>query len=70
MRHDQTYLVVCFVISAAGGVALGIVVADWRFTVFATLIFAAPLGATAIQGARLIRTNAVMPRRRRKGGRS
>ncbi|GHE63792.1 hypothetical protein GCM10019059_24110 [Camelimonas fluminis] len=70
MRRDHTYLVVCILISAAGGVALGIVVDDWRFTVFATFIFAAPLGMTAIQGARIIRMNAVLPRRRRNGGRS
>ena len=68
MRRDQTYLVICCLISVSGGIALGIVVDDWRFTVFATVIFAAPLGLTAIHGARIIRMSATMPRRRRKTG--
>lgn len=71
MANDRAFLLFCSIVSIAGAIALGLVVDDWRFSAFVAAVFAIPLGATAMQGSRIIRFNAVLPRRRRRseGGR-
>lgn len=69
MAPDRIYLVFCTILSVAGAIALGIAVNDWWFSVFVAAVFTILLGATAMQGVRLIRWNPDMSvRSRRKTG--